>query len=123
MDIPLITTSAADLESLVSAFTLELLSRGSFPHGTEGGNDILDIGESFISASDTKVVMKRFTKNYPMFPTPPAPLHLEKADSYFDPPKSRRAILAEERAEEERVELEAARQAAELHAAKTMAHV
>lgn len=121
--LPIITTSALEIQTLVEAFSLEMLSRGSFPHGLEGGNDILDLGESYILASDSKAVMQRFLRNYPMLPTPPPPCSLERAPTYFDPPKSRRAILAEERAEEERIELEQARLAAESHAAKNLAHL
>lgn len=121
--LPIITTSAVDIQSLVEVFSLEMLSRGAFPHGFEGGNDILDIGESYLLASDSKAVMQRYLRNYPMLPTPPPPCSLERSPIYFDPPKSRRAILAEERAEEERIELEQARLAAESHAAKNLAHL
>ena len=121
--LPIITISAHDIQTLFEAFSLEILARGSFPHGLEGGNDILDVGESFQSASDSKVVIQRFLRNYPMLPTPPSPYSLDRASIYFDPPKSRRAILAEERAEEERIELEQARLAAESHAAKNLAHL
>lgn len=123
MPILLVTPSARDVKSLLEAFNTELLYTGAFPHGLEGGNDILDIGESFTHASEMKAVMRRFVKTFPMFPTPPVPLPLSLANSYFDPPKSRRAILAEERAEEERLEQEQARLAAETHAAKNMAHL
>jgi hypothetical protein len=121
--LPIVTTSGVDIQTLIEAFSLEMLSRGSFPHGLEGGNDILDLGESYLLASDSKAVMQRFLRNYPMLPTPPPPCALERAPTYFDPPKSRRAILAEERAEEERIELEQARLAAESHAAKNLAHL
>ena len=124
-DLPLvlITPSAQDMQHLLDAFNAEMLSKGAFPHGTEGGNDILDIGESFTHACEMKAVMHRFVKNFPMFPTPPVPLPLSLSKSYFAPPKSKRAILAEQRAEEERLEQEQARLAAETHAAKNMAHL
>ena len=97
------------------------LSKGSFPHGTQGGNDIYEIGSFFVPASSQTELMNKFIHDFPLLPNPPAPPTLPKAATYFSAPLSRRAILAEERAEEERREIELSKRAAESHVAKHMA--
>jgi hypothetical protein len=124
MPITLLTTSAKVLTKLIESYCLELLARGVFPHGLEGGNDILEIGEVFVPSIDCKFILKEYVKLFPLLPVPPIPMALQRAPNlYFDPPKSDRAILAEGRAEEERIQQEQARLAAETHTAKNLAQL
>ncbi len=118
MELQLLSQAATHIRSSVEAFSLEALARGSYPHGTEGGNDIVEMGAAFIPASDQKEIMKAFLHDFPLLPHPPAPAVLPRSADYFTAPKSRRAILAEDHAAEERRELEMSRRAAESHAAK-----
>lgn len=120
MEVQLLSKEASQIKKIVEAFCLEALARGSFPHGTEGGNDVYEIGSSFVPASDQKELMNKFLHDFPLLPNPPPPPVLPKSSSYFSAPLSRRAILAEERAEEERRELELSKRAAESHVAKHM---
>lgn len=74
-----------------------------------------------IPYTDNKEILKRYLQEYPILPRPPVPLALihheipesHKFMGYFDPPKSRREVLAEERAEADRLEFELTRLAAE----------
>ena len=97
---------------------LEALARGIFPHGTEGGNDVLNVGESIVPQGDGKIILQSFVKSFPNFQVPPAPAPLEEAPDFVELPKSRMVIMMEERAEEEMRELEQSRLAAESRAEK-----
>ena len=123
LQIKLITTATDDIKNLLDGLCLELLSRGVYPHGSEGGFDILDKDVLYRSSTDPVTVLGRFKTLYSFLPTPPPPLQLEKASAYVEPPKSRRAILAEEREEEERIENEQARLAAQAAADRNQAHM
>ena len=113
LKIELISPRAGKQLKEIKRCVLEALARGAFPHGTEGGNDILDVGESIVPISDCKDIMRRYVREFPLIAVPPTPAQLSEAPDYFDVPKSRREIMIEERAEEELLELEQSRLAAE----------
>lgn len=108
---------------MLDGLCLELLSKGVYRHGLEGGFDILDADSIFVSSTDPAAVLGRFQTLYAFLPGPPTPLPLVRARSYVEPPKSKRAILAEARAEEERIEIEQARLAAQAAADRNQAHI
>ena len=66
MEVQLLSKEASQIKRIVEAFCLEALARGSFPHGTEGGNDVYEIGSSFVSASDQKELMNKFLHDFPL---------------------------------------------------------
>ena len=121
--IQVISTSIDDVKNALDELCLELLGKGVYPHGLEGGFDILDKNEEFVSSTDPQALIQRFNGLFSFLPVPPTPLPLMKAHSYVEPPKSRRAILAEARAEEERIEIEQARLAAQAAADRNQAHI
>ena len=67
-----------------------------------------------VMIGDPKEAMKRYLHDIPILPTPPAMITITRCKDYFEPPKSRRQLLAEERAEEEARELSQARLASRL---------
>jgi hypothetical protein len=103
----------SDLVRHIETCTLEALGRGDFPHGLEGGIDLVELGTHLVPQSDPREAWKAFLRDLPILPTPPVPVTLLRGDVYVEAPKSRREIMAEERAEEERLEREQARLAAE----------
>ena len=123
LQIKLISTSIDDLTNILDGLCLELLAKGVYRHGLEGGFDILDKEDTFVSSTDSSAVFQRFQVLFSCLPTPPSPTQLIRAQSYVEPPKSRRAILAEARAEEERIELEQARLAAQAASDRNQAHI
>ena len=123
LHIKIISASVDDLRCLLDGLCLELLAKGVYRHGLEGGFDILDKDEAFIPSTDPAAVFRRFQTLYSFLPVAPTPLPMTKSRSFVEPPKSRRAILAEARAEEERIELEQARLAAQAAADRNQAHI
>jgi len=108
----LVGDSSKDQLNLLQACSQEVLGRGAYPHGTEGGNDLLAPGEAQIAANDTKEIMRKFLRDFPILPIPPTPMLPALAPDYFDIPKSRHVLASEEREREEQAERENANRAA-----------
>ena len=118
MDISITSPSAEEQHAILLTATMESLGRGIYPHGTEGGNDILNVGEALVVQSDPKAILQSYINLFPNVPVPPAPAAVAEAADYIELPKSRMTIMMEERADEELAELEQARLAAEARAEK-----
>jgi hypothetical protein len=111
----ILTKDADNIKELIEAFCLESLAWGSFPHGTDGGNDVYALGDTFVPSTDSKEIMKHFIRDFPLLPKPPAPSAWVRSPDYFEAPPRQQAMIAEMRAEEERRELEMSRRAVESH--------
>ena len=118
MGISLVSPSAEEQLATLRTATLEALGRGVYPHGTEGGNDVLNVGEALAPQSDPKAILQSFVNLFPNMPVPPTPAAVVEAADFFELPKSRMTLMMEERADEELAELEQARLAGEARAEK-----
>jgi hypothetical protein len=90
----------------------EAVSHGIFPHGSSSESNLnaLSVHEHL----DKKEAVKRFLRDFPLLPIPPAMINYQRnANLYFEAPRSRREELAAERALEEAKELEQSRLAAQ----------
>jgi hypothetical protein len=118
MELKIVSSVSKEIKSLLEAFVVEILGRGVFPHGTEGGDDIGHSQSSaVIKSTDAKVLMEDFANTFPGLPAPPVPPVLQYSQLYFEAPRSQRQILAEKRAEREMKERE---EAERVHEASTL---
>ena len=93
LEINILTSDAYDFRNLLTACASESLGRGSFPHGTEGGDDILESHFNRVNrADDPLVLLEYFEAAFPFLPKPPLPPKLGLAPQYFDPPRSQRQV-------------------------------
>jgi hypothetical protein len=69
-------------------------------------------GEPQVAANDTKEILRKFLRDFPILPIPPTPVPLALAPDYFEIPKSRHVLASEDRAREEENERDNARKAA-----------
>eukprot|EP01034_Spumella_vulgaris_P022060 gene22060-28155_t len=120
-----------EIAAMLETYTREVLGRGCFPLGTEstasaemtdGQGGAQGSVMTFTSGKQSSVamqsieaknVLQQFLQFYPMLPRPPLPEMITYSERFLEAPKSRRELLARERAEEERVENEMVRLAAE----------
>lgn len=102
MDMQLVSNSAFEIKNLIEGFVAEMLGRGIFPHGTEGGDDVSQTGLSAaINSSDQGVLLAEFTATFPDIPSPPVPPTMQFSTMHFEAPKSQRQILADKKVEME----------------------
>ena len=100
-----------EIVNVMHDWTREALGRGYFPYGSEYADNAGV--SSAASGDDSKLALQKFLMMYPLLPKPPIPEDIAHSERYFEAPKSRREILALERAEEERIEQEMIRLANE----------
>ena len=106
MTLRLVGTRASEQRRMLEQCSLEVLGRGIFPHGSEGGVDLPAPGEAMLAAHDTKEIMRKFVRDFPILPIPPTPPALSAAPDYRDIPKSKIQAKLEEREESDRLERE-----------------
>ena len=92
----LIGPQAETQYAILFNYVLEALAWGSFPHGTEGGND-LHYAEHIVPLTDPREKLRSYVHDFPLLPVPPSPLMLPDAPDKMDLPKSRRELMAEVR--------------------------
>ena len=112
---------------------LHILGHGAFPRGTESDDELLlrellpnsivntsTMNEMLANQSDNKALLQKFHKFFTIIPRPPIPnSSMNKSELYFEAPKSRREVLAEEREEQANVEREMAKFSALIQEEKT----
>ena len=106
LTIRLVGSKAREQQRLMEQCGFEVLGRGAYPHGSEGGTDLQGPGEVLLAASDTKEIMRRFVREFPILPIPPIPPPLAMAPDYRAIPKSKIEAKLLEREESERLERE-----------------
>lgn len=112
LEIKIVTSAAHQLLLVLEWCSVEVLAQGYFPHGTRTVVNDDSKEESHGYFHTAEVALRSYQHNNPLMPSPPLPPVLQYSPNYFSRPRSKREILAQERAEEEAMEATVSRLAA-----------
>jgi len=77
---------STNLHRMITDYVVEILGRGGFLYGSEGGDNILSL-TNVISTTDSTEIFKNYLKDFSVLPSPPSPINLTPCDEYFEAPK------------------------------------
>jgi hypothetical protein len=142
MDLALRGDKVHEILDMLDACCREALGRGFFPYGSDetrvppgsqhqappgaaaGAASLALDEDTAVYQTNSKKIFKNFLHMFPMLPRPPIPETAARAEKGFiATPKSQRDLFAKERAEEERLEHEISRAAAEAQLERNQRHI
>ena len=91
---------STNLHRMITDYIVEILGRGGYLYGSEGGDSILSLS-NVISTLDSTEIFKNYLKDFSVLPSPPSPINLTPCDEYFEAPKDNDEKIAMIRAQEE----------------------
>ena len=86
MTIDLKSYDSTNLHRMLTDYIVEILGRGGFLYGSEGGDNLLSL-TNVIPKHDSTEIFKHFLKDFTVLPSPPSPVALTLNDDYFEAPK------------------------------------
>jgi hypothetical protein len=100
MSIELKSYESNNLYRLMTDYIIEILGRGGFLYGSEGGDNLLSL-TNIIPTSDSTEIFKNYLKDFSVLPSPPSPIVLTPSDNYFEAPKDNDENIAAIKMQEE----------------------
>jgi hypothetical protein len=100
MTIDLKSYDSNNLHQMLTDYIIEILGRGGFLYGSEGGDNLLSL-TNVIPKHDSTEIFKNYLKDFSILPTPPSPIALTLNDNYFEAPKDNDENIAIVKMQEE----------------------
>jgi len=91
---------STNLHRMITDYIVEILGRGGYLYGSEGGDNILSL-TSVVSTADSTEIFKNYLKDFSVLPSPPSPINLTPCEEFFEAPKDNDENIAMLKIQEE----------------------